>query len=34
MNETLRAVRALWLRCEREVAFERARWALVLRREQ
>jgi hypothetical protein len=35
VEETTRAaVLALWQRCEREAAFELARWALVLRREQ
>lgn len=33
-NDVTRAIRALWARCEREVAFELARWALVLRRER
>lgn len=34
-NERTRAaVLALWRRCEREAAFELARWALMLGREQ
>lgn len=32
-NELTR-LRALWRRCEREVAFELQRWALLLRRER
>lgn len=32
-EKTRAAVRELWWRCEREVAFELARWALVLGKE-